>query len=140
MVYSVRLCDGGHPKTRAKVKLDLGGSIEDIQDVPELQALLTREFTLDLFEPPQRERIREQAVTLAAQGLTERRIVQSLPEKVTQPAVQHALALDRKLKELCLASPYVVLLEPPDDYGRLRRHKHARFKFSTREGYQRLSI
>jgi hypothetical protein len=139
-VHSVRLCDGGHPEARAKVKLDLGGSIEGIQDVPELKALLTREFTLDLFEPPQRERIREQAVTLAAQGLTERRIVQSLPEKVTQPAVQHALTLDRKLKELRLASPYVVLLEPPDDYGRLRRHKHARFKFSTREGYQRISI
>ena len=34
----------------------------------------------------------------------------------------------------------VVLLEPPDNYGRLRRHKHARFKFSMREDYQRFSF
>jgi hypothetical protein len=138
--YSVRLCDGGHPKARARVKLNLGGSITGIEDVPELDSLLTRELTLDLFVPPQRERIREEVVWLSAEGLTERRIAESLSEKVTQPAVQNALALDRRMKELGLESPYVVLLEPPDDYGRLRRHKHARFKFSTREGYQRLSI
>lgn len=136
-VYSVRLCDGGHPKARAKVKLNLGGSIANIQDVPQLQALLSREITLNLFEPPQRERIREQVVALAAKELTERQIAQSLSEKVTQPAVQKALALDRKLKASGLEGPYVILLEPPDDYARLRRHKHPRFKFEAREGYQR---
>jgi hypothetical protein len=141
VVYTVRLCDGGHPKLRAKVKLNLGGSIEHVQDVPELQALLIRDFTLDLFEPPQRERIRENAVRLAAEGLTERSIAQTLSEKATQPAVQKALALDRKLKTMGLESPYVVLMEPPNDYGRrLRRHKHARFKFSMREDYQRPSL
>ena len=48
--------------------------------------------------------------------------------------MQKSLALDRKMKELGQENPYVVLLEPPGDYGRLRRHKHARFKFSMREG------
>jgi site-specific DNA recombinase len=94
-------------------------------------------LTLDLFDPPQRARIRTEAVRLAAEGLTERCIARSLSEKVTQPAVQKALALDRKMKELGLQSPYVVLLEPPGDYGRLRRHKRARFKFSTICGYKR---
>jgi site-specific DNA recombinase len=140
VVYSVRLCDGGHPRARAKVKLNLGGSIADIQRVPELESLLRRGLDLDLFDPPQRERIRTEAVRLAAEDLTERCIARSLSEKVTQPAVQKALALDRKVKELGLESPYVVLLEPPGDYGRLRRHKHARFKFSMREGYERPSL
>ncbi len=140
VVYSVRLCDGGHPESRARVKLHLGGSITDIQRVPGLESLLSRELTLDLFDPPQRERIRTEAVRLAAEDLTERCIARSLSEKVTQPAVQKALTLDRKMKELGLQSAYVVLLEPPDDYGRLRRHKHARFKFSMREGYERPAL
>jgi hypothetical protein len=139
-VYSVRLCDGGHPRARAKVRLNLGGSIADIQRVPGLESLLRRGLTLDLFDPPQRERIRTESVRLAAEGLTERCIVRSLSEKVTQPAVQKALALGRKMKELGLESPYVVLVEPPDNYGRLRRHKHARFKFSMREGYEKPSL
>jgi hypothetical protein len=140
MVYTVRLCDGGHPEARAKLKLNLGGSIADIQRVPGLESLLSRELTLDLFDPPQRARIRTDAVRLASEGVTERRIAQSFPEKVTQPAVQKALALDRKMKELGLESPYVVLLEPPDDYRRLRRHKHGRFKFSTIDGYEKLPL
>jgi hypothetical protein len=140
IVYTVRLCDGGHPEARAKLKLNLGGSITDIQRVPGLESLLTRELTLDLFDPPQRARIGTEAVRLASERMTERRIAQSFPEKVTQPAVQKALALDRKMKELGLASPYVVLLEPPDDYRRLRRHKHARFKFSTIDGYEQLPL
>jgi site-specific DNA recombinase len=140
VVYLVRLCDGGHPEARAKLKLNLGGSIADSHRVPGLESLLSRDLTLDLFGPPQRERIRTEAVRLAAEDLTERCIARSLSEKVTQPAVQNALALDRKMKELGLQSPYVVLLEPPDDYGRLRRHKHARFKFSMREGYEKPSL
>jgi site-specific DNA recombinase len=96
MVYTVRLCDGGHPESRARVKLNLGGSIRDIQRVPGLESLLSRELTLDLFDPPQRERIRTEAVRLAAEGLTERCIARSLSEKVTQPAVQSAA---RRLRE-----------------------------------------
>ena len=59
-VYVVRLCDGGHPLSRAKVKLNLAGSLSDIDRLPELGQLLTREFTIDLSRPPQRERIREE--------------------------------------------------------------------------------
>jgi hypothetical protein len=91
-VYLVRLCDGGHLLPRAKVKLALGSMIPDAGSVPGLDNFLLKELTLDLFEPPQRERIREAAVRLAAQGLEQRQIAQRLPEKATQPAVQRALA------------------------------------------------
>ena len=66
-VYLVRLCDGDHPLPRARVRLALEGAAPDAKYVPGLGALLGRTVTLDLFErPPQRERIREEAVRLAA--------------------------------------------------------------------------
>ena len=108
-VYLVRLVDGGHPLPRAKVKLTLAGIVPDAQLVPGLGELLTRELTLDLFErPPQRERIRVEAVRLAAEDVPQRQIAARLTEeKPKQPVVQKALALDRKMKELGLETPYV---------------------------------
>ncbi len=53
-VYLVRLCDGGHPLPRAKVKLALAGAVPDVGHVPALDKLLTLELTLDLFDPPPR--------------------------------------------------------------------------------------
>lgn len=65
-VYSVRLCDGGHLLPRARVKLDLVGSVPDAEHVPSLKELLTRVITIDLFDrPPQRERIRADPARLA---------------------------------------------------------------------------
>jgi len=90
-----------------------------------------------LFEhPPEREQIREEAVRLAAQGLTQRQIASQLPDNTPQPVVQLSLALHHKMKELGLESPYILLLEPPDDYPKLRRHKHPKYHFQPLEGYQ----
>ncbi len=146
-VYLVRLCDGGHPLPRAKVRLALDGIVPDAKHVPGLEELLKRELTIDLFDrPPQRERIREMAVALTAEGkLTQRQIAREimrrLPErKVTQPAVQNALALDRQMRELGLETPYVLLEEPPNDYFKLRRHLNPKYRFEPREGYQRPPI
>ena len=72
-VYLVRLCDGGHLLPRAKLTLNLAGAVPDAKYVSALGALLRRDFTLDLFGvPPQRERIRAEAVVKAAQGLDQR--------------------------------------------------------------------
>ncbi|MFZ0317505.1 MAG: hypothetical protein WAL56_00130, partial [Candidatus Sulfotelmatobacter sp.] len=57
--------------------------------------------------------------------------------KATQPAVQDAIALHRKMQELGLESPYVILLEPPADYPKLRRHNNGKFEFTMRQGYER---
>jgi site-specific DNA recombinase len=139
-VYVVRLCDGGHPLPRATVKLNLAGSLSDIDRVPELGQLLAREFTLDLFRPPQRERIREDVIRLMGEGMSQRCIGRDLAEKATQPAVQNAIALHRKMQEHGLNSPYELLVEPPDDYPKLRRHKNPRYQFSMKEGYERPPI
>jgi site-specific DNA recombinase len=148
-VYLVQFLDGGHPLPRAKVKLALGGIVPDSQHVPGLNDLLTRQLTLDLFErPPQRERIREEAVRLAAQRLTQRQIAAQLAtwptaeqaERPTLPTVQQALALDRLMKRQGLNSPYMLLREPPADYPKLRRHKNVKYHFEPRDGYERPAI
>ena len=33
-----------------------------------------------------------------------------------------------------LTDPYVAVTEPPDDYAKLRRHKHKRYRFEPLEG------
>jgi site-specific DNA recombinase len=136
-VYAARLCDGGHLLPRAKVKLNLAGAFPDVNLVPGLENLLTSEFTLDLFEPPQRERIRKEAVQFAAKRLSHKAIAQKIEEHPTSTAVQNALALHRKMAELGLDSPYVPQLEPPADYPKLRRHKHPRYQFPPLDGYER---
>lgn len=135
-VYLVRLHDGGHPLPRAKVRLDLIGSVEDAALLPDLKKLLSRDLTIDLFErPPQRERIRCEAVELRATGLTQRQIAARLSEKPKLPIVQKALALDNSMRSSSLSSPYRHVLEPPDDYAKLRRHKNAKYRFEPMDGY-----
>jgi hypothetical protein len=67
--------------------------------------------TLDLFEPPQRERIRVEAVRLADAGLEQRQIAARLPEPATQAAVWKALALDRRMTLQFATASQVVALD-----------------------------
>jgi hypothetical protein len=135
-VYLVRLCDRGHLLPRARIKLNLGGSIADTAHVPELTELLTKELTIDLFEPPQRERIRNEVVRLTAENsLNQREIARHLSESATQTAVQHALALDREVRKRGLDSAFVLVDKPPADYAKLRRYRDPKFHFEPIEGY-----
>lgn len=135
-VYLVRLCDGGHLLPRAKVRLDLGGSFEDIDRVLGLRELLSKDLIVDLFDPPQRESIRVAAVDLASVGLTHREIAQRLPGNPTKTAVSHALALHAKIQCNGLSGPFVNLYEPPADYSKLRRHKNKKYRFKRSDGYE----
>ncbi len=125
------------PRTRVKLALD--GVVPDVALIPGVSEILFRELTLDLFEQPQRERIREAAVGLAAQGLGPRaiaaRIVESGDKHPTATAVQNALALDRLMKQTGLPTPYVHVSEPPEDYAKLCRHKNAKYHFTPLDGY-----
>jgi len=141
-VYLVRLCDGGHLLPRVRIKLDLAGHVAGMEHVPELEQMLTRVITLDLFKrPPQRERIREDVVRLAAGNVPQRQIARQLKDENPKlPVVQKAIALHRKMHELGLDSPYVPVTEPPDDYPKLRRHKNLKYWFEPLEGYERPSL
>ncbi len=134
-VYLVRLCDGGHLLPRARLTLNLAGDEPDARRVAGVTELLTRELTIDLFQPSQRERIREEAVRLAAQGLEQREVASRLPERPTQTAVHRALALDEEMRSRGLSTPYVLLTEPPADYTKLRRYRDHRYRFEPTAGY-----
>lgn len=137
-VYSVRLCDGGHLLPRARVKIDLAGSVVDTEHVAGLQDLLIRVVTIDLFDrPPQRERIREEAVRLSARGMKSCEIARNIDEGPKPAAVDNALALQRTMDVLGLTDPYVLVIDPPQDYPKLRRHKNAKYRFQSRSGYER---
>jgi hypothetical protein len=139
-VYLVRLIDGGHLLPRARVKLALGAIAHDVRHVPGIEGLLTCERTVDLFEPTQRERIRVQAMRLTAEGLEQREVAARLPERATQAAVYRALALGRRMSELGLEAPYIVVEEPPADYLKLRRHMNSKYQFELLGGYERPSL
>jgi site-specific DNA recombinase len=140
-VFLVRLCDGGHPLPRARLRLNLGGSIDGIERLPALRDWFTRTWTIDLFDaPPQRELIRPATVALATQAtqdpqLTYEQIAQMLPEKPTATAVGNALHLHRKMVEFGLGQPFVLLREPPTDYTKLRRNRNAKYRFEPLSGY-----
>jgi len=132
-VYLVRMFDGGHPVPRARIKLSLSGSISHAHLVPGLQDLLTRELTIDLFQPPQREQFRGDAVRLAKEGLNQHEIALRLG--ITQAAVSKSLLLNGDMTADGLSNPYIILREPPTDYPKLRRHKNPRYNFTRVEGY-----
>jgi hypothetical protein len=136
-VFLVRLVDGGHPLPRARVVLALDGIVPDLARIPEMAGFLRRELIIDLFEPPQRARIREQVVKLRQDGMTENQIMERIAEKPTKTVVQQAMALHRTIEQQGLSSPYMMLDAPPDDYAKLRRHKHRLYKFTPVAGYQR---
>ncbi len=141
-VYLVRLHDGGHLLPRARVTLNLAGHIADAEAVPELVDFLNREITIDLFEqPPQRERIREEAVQLASSGMFQREIARHLhQENPRLPVVQQALRLNQIMLNEGYNSSYRFVEEPPDDYPKLRRHRNSKYQFSMRDGYSRTDV
>jgi site-specific DNA recombinase len=140
-VYLVRLCDGGHLLPRAKVRLNLAGCIEDAVHVPALGELLTRELTIDLFKkPPQREEIRERAIQMIDDDFDQREIASKLGGRIKQANVSKAKRLNDWMIAKGLSTPYVLVTEPPDDYPKLRRHKHAKYCFEPLEGYNRPTL
>ncbi len=134
-VYLVRLVDGGHLLPRARIKLSLGGIVRDIDRAPELQEFLTREMTIDLFEAPTREQIREESVRQSAEGIKQRDIATSL--NTHQATVQRALNLDRMMRDKSLTSPYELVIAPPpvDTNRKMKRSRNARYSFGPRDGY-----
>jgi hypothetical protein len=135
-LYLVRLCDGRELYPRARAVLDLGVLIPDAVRIPGLPELLRRIVTIDLFEPPQRERVRADAVRLNDGKRSHAQIADLIPEKPTTTAVYRALKLQRTMLEQGLTNPFV-LVEKPEDGDSLSRHKNPRYVFEPVSGYQR---
>ena len=126
-VYPYRLCDGGAVEMRAKFTLHLVALTPSIPALSELDGVFRREMVVDLFDPPQRVQYRQQVMSLRDEGKTEREAAAALG--ITQTAVQRAAALDRLMREKDIGDPYLPVLDPPVDYGKMRRHLHRRYRF-----------
>ena len=132
-VEVVRLFDGGHLLPRAHVDLDLSGILPDVRPLLPSPSPLLRRVVIDLFTPPDRERIRADVMRRTSEGAEQRAIAAEL--NVTQAAVSQSLIFARRMQDAGLSSPYLRVSEPPADYTRLRRHKHPRYRFTPLSGY-----
>ena len=132
VVMPVRLCDNGAVVARVRLTLNLAALSSSGHTAAELGEAMTCELTVDLFDDPQRAAYRERVMALRAAGLTQRQVADHLG--LTQPAVQNAIILDRKMKELGISDPYIPVLEPPADCKKLRRHRHPRYRFEPLTG------
>lgn len=132
VVRPYRLCDGGHPVLRAHFTVSLAPLLPAAPGMERLAAAVERALVVDLFEQPQRVAHRARVLELTAGGLGQREIARELG--ITQPAVQRAVALGRRMASLGIVDPYLPLTAPPGDYERLRRHKHPRYRFEPLAG------
>jgi site-specific DNA recombinase len=112
---------------RAKLTLDLVPLAPELACADDLQMVLRRDLTVDLFEPPQREKFREQVVAARAARMPEWQIAAQLGITVT--AAQRAAKLQRLMDENGLTDPYVPVTQPSADCARLRRYLHPRYDF-----------
>jgi len=127
--------DGGRPVLRASVTLNLAGLTPDFRQASAYGALeaLSRKRVVDLFQPPQRIRYREQILDgIQYQG--QREVAQSLGVK--QPIVTYAIRLTRRMAALEATDPYVPIHQPIERGNRFRRHKHPRFAHTPLPGYE----
>jgi DNA invertase Pin-like site-specific DNA recombinase len=132
LVWPYRLCDGGHPVLRAQFTFSLVSLVPAVPGRERLTGALQRSMMVDLFEEPQRVAYRSPVLELTGNGLEQREIAWELD--LTQPAVQRSVGLSRRMAALGISDPYQPLMAPPDDYERLRRHKHARYRFEPLPG------
>jgi hypothetical protein len=130
-VFPFRSLDGGPVVLRARLTVNLA-SLLGTSDVA-VGDLLCRTVWVDLFDAPQPVAFRERMVALLAAGRTARAAAQELGLTVT--AGHRALALHRMMAQAGTTDPYQPVSTPPDDLGRMRRHKHPRYCFSPLDGY-----
>ncbi len=127
-VVPYRCCDSNAIDPKLHFRLDLAALLP-----PEVRELgigetLSKRLVINLFDEPQRVKYRAVVVARRALGHKERDIAADLG--ITQPAVQNAMYLHRQMQHFGLRDPYVVVTEAPQgDEGKLRRHRHPRFRF-----------
>jgi hypothetical protein len=132
-VFPYQLCDGGMIVLRAKAVLNLASLLPEAMQLEETTTVLRRELTVNLFDPPQREKFREQVVALRRGGIPEWKIAKEL--EITKTAAQRAMALQRLMNERGLTDPYLPVTEPPADCAKLCRHRHPRYSFKPLPGH-----
>jgi site-specific DNA recombinase len=132
-IVPYRAIDNDAVIARAHITLHLSPLLsKSVRDIAGDDVLI-RELVVDLNDLPQRVVHRHQVVSLRSQGLDQRQVGRMLG--ITQPAVQNALQLHSLMQQIGTADPYVPVHNVSECTSRLRRHKHARFRFEPLEGF-----
>lgn len=126
VLFPYRLCNGGDIVLKARFRLMIGECLRDRQLCEVLRTPLEREIDVNLFDPPDRERVREQ-IAFLRQSHTLRKSASIAG--VDYAVAERATKLQRFMESQSRTDPYDPVTEPADDMGRLRRHKHARYEF-----------
>jgi site-specific DNA recombinase len=126
-VYPYRLLDSESLDLRAELTLDLTTFTKLAETGKEADNVLRRTITVDLFDPPQRVKVREQVIAMRAEGLTERDVAHRLGITIT--AAQRSAALTRIMESQMQNDPYVAITTPPAGSIKFRRHLHERYRF-----------
>ena len=120
-----RLCDGGHPVLRAHSPSPWPRSPPPATGLDRLgRPFCARSRWTCSTRPSTAKSTAPRMLQATARGMTQRGIAAALG--ISQPAVQAAVALARRMEREGIDDPYVPLAAPPDDYNRLRRHRHPR--------------
>jgi site-specific DNA recombinase len=127
-------CDGEGIVARMHCHIELATLLSsDLQQLG-VGENLSKDLVIDIFDAPQRVMHRVEVAAQRAQGVKERDIAASLG--ITQPAVQYAMKLHRKMQELGIEDPYLPMTQSPQGKEtKFRRHLHVRFKFKPYDGF-----
>ena len=130
-IYPYRLLGGRMVVWRAEIDIHVSALHGVVH--PDVEQVLRRRVMIDVYDPPQFEAYRPEVIARRAAGQREWEIAEALGLTIT--AVQHAASLHRMMLAAGRTDPYVRLEAPTEDLGRVRRHRHQRFRFEPHPGY-----
>ena len=134
-VFLVRMYDGGPLLPRVRFTVDLTSAFTANLNSKELQRMLRKSWTCDVFDLPKRELIREEVISLSKEGRSRKDIAAEMDTPTSVRVVGDAISLNRMMTSQNIVDPLLVQMEPPTDLKKLRRHKHERYSFEMAEGY-----
>jgi site-specific DNA recombinase len=126
-LYPVRLLDGGHVVQRARFTLNLSPLIKGVGECSEVATKLSRTVTVNLHDVPDREKHRPAVVAAMLRLGNQHEVAAELG--IAQAVVSKALQLQHRMDDLGVSDPYALVTAPPQDYGKLRLHRHKRYNF-----------
>jgi site-specific DNA recombinase len=134
-VYPFRLIDGGLPVLRAKFALNLMAFLPTTSRLPGTTTALMRELTVDLFDKPERERVRPAVITsMQISGMTYKVLASQL--RTHASVAQRAAQIQRLMESAGVTDPYLPIRTPIEGNAKYGRHRHPRFRFEPLPGYE----
>lgn len=134
VVFPFRDCLGGKLVLKSRFRLRLAELLPSRDRRNVFRDSFEKLLDVDLFNPCQRVEFREKIVALTSTVNPHSGKNYSIKDAaallgITATAAQWSVKLQRKMEELGIDDPFLPVIEPPNDFSKLRRHLHARYRF-----------